>query len=484
MQGRISISLRLTLWFGGIFLIGWLLFGGAMWLVLKTTLKNERRQTLTRRIDRLEELLSRDADQTEPDRYQDFKDFAHATGNGLSEVFGSTGARAYPSPSSAAQSFPWPKARADAEQFVHVEAGGQFYWVYARPIVLSGQTMILMAAAPETGNLLVLQSFWRGLLAAAPILLLLSSLGGYWVSRRALAPVDRITSTARSIGIRNLSERLPVDGRSDELQRLAITCNAMFDRLDRSVRQIKQFTADASHELRGPLSFTRTVAEVALRNPHVDPASRVAFEDIVEEVAKAATLLDEMLTLARADAEPFAIVLKPLDLVPVLRDACAMAQPIALERRLAFAADLPLSAPMLGDETSLRRLTWILLDNALKYTPPGGRIDLSLTLTEDEATLQVRDTGVGIGAQDLPHIFDRFYRADPSRAMVEGNGLGLAIARWIAETHTAALTVTSAEGLGTTFQCSLPRLSERELAMFPQAAASSHMDSRLPAAQL
>jgi signal transduction histidine kinase len=146
------------------------------------------------------------------------------------------------------------------------------------------------------------------------------------VSRKALEPVDRITATARSISIRNLSERLPVRTTGDELQRLAETCNAMLGRLESAVNQIKQFTADASHELRGPLSFTRTVAEVALRNAHLDSRSRKAFEDIADEASKASVLLDDMLTLARADSGYFNGILEPVDLATVLEEACEMAR--------------------------------------------------------------------------------------------------------------------------------------------------------------
>ena len=380
-----SISLRLTLWFGTIFLSGWVLFGAAMWVTLKTTLKNERRLTLDRRIDRLQELLAKDPTESDADRIQDFKDFAHATGNGLAEIRHSDGTRAYPSPSAVSLNFPWPAVAPEApEQLIHINAinaSDQPYWVLERPFTLGNQRLVLLAAAPEAGNLVVLESFRRGLLASVPILLLISSLGGYWLSRRALLPVDRITATARSISIRNISERLPVTATGDELQRLAETCNAMLARLESSVLQIKQFTADASHELRGPLSFTRTIAEVALKNPQIDPESRRAFEDIVAEAANAAILLDDMLTLARADAAPFSMPLQPLDLSSLVTDVCAMARPIAAERSLALEVSQPCTAvSVLGDAPSLRRLLWILLDNALKYTHPSGRIAISLTV--------------------------------------------------------------------------------------------------------
>jgi len=455
MKSHVSISLRLTMWFGVMFFLGWVLFGTAMWLNLKRTLTGERHQTLARRVDRLQELLQKNQDEDETARYQDFADFAHATGNGLAEVFRPDGHRAYPSPSTSAAAFPWPTvASDDLERFVHIESAGQPYWVLARSFSLNGQHLFLLAAAPEAGNLVVLQSFWRGLLASAPILLLISSAGGYWVSRRALRPVDRITATARSISIRNLSERIPVTSSGDELQRLAETCNAMLGRLESAVNQIKQFTADASHELRGPLSFTRTVAEVALRNPHADPESRSAFEDIADEAAKAAVLLEEMLTLARADAVTFDGVLEPVDLTAVVEEACGMARPLADARGLALEVSCASEQWMtvLGDFQSLRRMLWVLLDNALKYTDSPGQIDVVLSAASGQATLMVRDTGIGIAQTDLPHIFDRFYRADPSRSQVEGTGLGLAIAKWIAEIHHADLSVASEERKGTTFQ--------------------------------
>jgi signal transduction histidine kinase len=312
---------------------------------------------------------------------------------------------------------------------------------------------VLAAAAPASGNLLVLDRFWRGLLYSAPILLVVSMAGGYWTSRRALRPVDRITAAARSIGIRNLSERLPVAHSHDELQRLAETCNDMLDRLEIAVRKLKQFTADASHELRGPLTLTRLIAEVALRNNGLDAQSNSAFQEIVDESAKAATLLEEMLDLARADTEPVDLVFEPVNLGGLLEEGCAKARMLAQGRDITVHLDRPAgpSPEILGNPASLHRLFWILLDNAIKYTPPAGRIDVSMHLRPDAAIVEIKDNGIGIAAADLPYIFDRFYRADPSRSETEGSGLGLSIAKWIAHVHRAQVHATSKEGLGSSF---------------------------------
>jgi signal transduction histidine kinase len=282
------------------------------------------------------------------------------------------------------------------------------------------------------------------------------------VSRRALRPVDRIAAAARSISIRNISERVPVSESNDELQRLAETCNAMLDRLESSVNQIKRFTADASHELRGPLTFTRTVAEIALKDPKTDAASRAAFQDIVDESTKAAVMLEEMLTLARADSAPTSLPRRPVDLATIVRDVCKTTQPIAERQGLALALVANAGPTLvLGDSSALKRLVWILLDNAVKYTRPNGRIAVRLNVVADQATVHVEDTGIGIAPADLPFIFDRFYRADPSRGLVEGNGLGLAIAQWIAETHGAQITVQSELERGTSFHLVFPCSSAR-----------------------
>lgn len=232
----------------------------------------------------------------------------------------------------------------------------------------------------------------------------------------------------------------------------------MLGRLESAVNQIKRFTADASHELRGPLSFTRTVAEVALKNAHLDAGSRKCFEDIADEASKASVLLEEMLTLARADSGSFGGILEPVNLAAVVEEACEMARPLADARGLflAVACGSEESTTVLGDFPSLRRILWVLLDNALKYTDSRGQIEVVLCTISGKTTLMVRDSGIGIASTDLPYIFDRFYRADPSRSQVEGTGLGLAIAKWIAEIHRADLSVVSEKCKGTTFKLTFP----------------------------
>jgi len=463
-----SISLRLTIWFSAVFFAGLALFGGVMWFTLENTLTNGRSRTLERRVERLGELLRDTRQYTPEERAAKFQAFADATGGGLIEVFRRNGARALPSPTSAAQAFPWPHVDStDRSRFSEITYLGQPYRVLAQPFATGSEMLMLCVAAPLEGNRLVLRTFSAGLLWTVPVLLVLSALGGYILSRRALRPVDQITAATRLITLSNLSERLPVPETHDELQRLSETCNDMLARLDSAVNEIKRFTADASHEFRNPVSFMRTTAELALRNRQIDAESRRAFEDIVAECGKANRLLKDMLTLARADAGNSQLAFEPVDLAAVVRAVCQKARVVAGEHghTLAFQVAEECEATVWGDYPSLHRLLWTLIDNAVKYTPAPGTIRVSVTAASGAVVLAVQDNGIGISGADMPHIFERFYRADPSRSQVEGSGLGLSIALWIANTHGASLSVQSQENAGTIFRVVFPPLpSERHRA--------------------
>src|SRR5580658_3734085 len=360
------------------------------------------------------------------------------------QVLQTNGTRAFPSPSPAAQAFPWPTITTARELFRKVIFSDQPYVVLERPFSSGSESLILCVATSLEGNRPILRTFSVGLLWTIPALLALSALGGYVISRRALQPVDRITAATRSISVSNLSERLPVPQTRDELQRLSETCNAMLARLESAVNEIKRFTGDASHELRNPVMFVRTTAELALRNRQIDAASRRAFEEIVAECGKASRLLKDMLTLARADAGNTHLAFEPVDLVEVVRIACQRARTLAEQHRHTLTPDCPEDrlATVWGDYSSLHRLLWILIDNAAKYTPAGGVIKVALQISVSQAV--------------LPHIFERFYRADPARSEVEGAGLGLSIAAWITNVHQARIAAESKPGAGTIFRVEFP----------------------------
>jgi len=455
----LSISLRLTVWFSAILLVGLGLFGISMWFDLDRTLTAGRSQTLLRRADRLGQLLADDGYDGAERPSKKLQEFASATGGGLIEVFRADGTLAYPSPSTAATGFPWPAVKnLRHEDFSELNFAGQPYRVLALPFVSGSHSLVLCLAAPLSNNRQLLQTFSAGLLWTIPLLLILSASGGYLLSTKALKPVDQITTAVRLMSVSNLSERLPVPKTGDELQRLTETCNLMLGRLQSAVEEIKRFTADASHELRNPLSFVRTSAELALRNQHADPGSRHAFEQIVEECGNANRLLSDMLTLARADVGSANLAFETVDLAEIISDVCEKARWLVKARHqtLEVSLDSASTAPVLGDYPSLRRLLWIIMENAIKYTRAGGTIHLSLRAAGHNATLRIEDNGIGIKESDLPHIFQRFYRADQSRSLVDGFGLGLAIAKWIAEVHKAEISVQSQEDVGSAFTVVFP----------------------------
>ncbi len=293
----------------------------------------------------------------------------------------------------------------------------------------------------------------------APLLLLASAVGGYWLSSRALAPVDRIIESSRQISFTNLDSRLVVPRTGDELQRLSETLNQMIQRLEAAYLSVVQFTADASHELRTPVAFIRTTAEVALVQPRTPESYRSALSSIHEESERITEIIEQLLILARADADRHTLKLAPIDVREPVSHALSKVLPIAHRKGIKLHADLPEDdATVLGDPTSLRRLFVILMDNALKYTPEGGAVTVRVSKDTDRICVAVRDTGNGIAERDLDKIFDRFYQADKARSRdAGGSGLGLSIGRWIAEAHGAEIRVESNLNPGSQFTVRFPQ---------------------------
>jgi heavy metal sensor kinase len=308
----------------------------------------------------------------------------------------------------------------------------------------------------------ILRRFGLLLLFSSPVVLACASIIGYWIGGRALAPVAEIATAARSIGAADLSRRVAVPASGDELQYLAETLNGMLSRLEAAFGHVSQFTANASHELRTPLALIRATAEVALlRVSGTADSYREALHRILSEAGKNTILLDDMLRLAQADSGARMLRTKPVDLGENVRQACERVTPLArgkgVDLRLSIAdRTLYVSA----DADHLRRLWLILLDNAIKYTPSGRAIEIRMFLSAaGSAICEVKDSGIGITDTDLPHIFERFFRADKARDRKEGGaGLGLSIAQWIVGAHGASIEVESTVGAGSTFRVVFPQL--------------------------
>ena len=292
-----------------------------------------------------------------------------------------------------------------------------------------------------------------------PGLLALAGVGGYWISRRALQPVDRITAAAESISIHNLGGQLAVPRSGDELERLSETLNRMLGRLNESVKRMSQFTADASHELRAPISIIRTTAELAVQSERTAAESREDMTAILTEAERVSKLIDSLLLFARADAGEDGLQRELIDLSTSLRQTveqcCALAEQKKIHLSRTLAAE---PVAVMGDAEAMRRLFFIIVDNAIKYTLEGGRIDIRLEVAVERAIVSVTDTGIGIAEADLPYIFDRFWRADKVRSRgMGGSGLGLSIARWISDRHQWAINAEAMPSGGSRFTVTIPR---------------------------
>jgi len=328
----------------------------------------------------------------------------------------------------------------------------------ARLVSIGGRNWIIEQGEPLSLADDSLRSFAHLLLFSVPLLIGLGTVVSYGISRRALAPVDWIIRDARSIDSGNLSERLSVPPAHDELRRLSETLNSMLDRIERSVRHIQQFTADASHELRSPLTLIRTAAEYSLRRERSHEELIDALRRIERESVRTTQLINDLLLLTRADAKVDQALNVPVDLAADVRNVVERIQPLAFDRQIDLHTELTsrllivLSGPDL-----LERLVYILVDNALKFTQAGGTVSIKLEEEDGEAILTVTDTGIGIAPDDLPHIFDRFWRADKVRSRQEGgSGLGLAIAQKISEQSGGHIDASSQLGFGSQFVVTLP----------------------------
>jgi two-component system, OmpR family, sensor kinase len=361
-------------------------------------------------------------------------------------------------------------------QYDTVTLSDQRLRIYCAPLQAGGQPVALIEVArllntyDQTASSLSLQ-----LGVGSGLALLVALALGWLVSGQALRPLERVSRTAERIGQeRDFGRRVPYRGPNDEVGRLAATFNTMLDRLQGSfadtqeaARRLeaalaaqKRFVGDASHELRTPLTAIRGNAELMQRIPNMTATDRQeSIAEIASEAQRMSRLVDDLLALARADAGHH-LRKEPVTLAPLVRGAYAAARHLPGGVRLALEEPLP-DATVVGDSDSLKQLLLILLDNACKYTPAGGRVDIGATARETTVEIAVRDTGQGIAPEDLPHIFDRFYRADQARA-AGGAGLGLSIAGWIVGEHGGQIRVQSLPGAGSVFTVTLPRAAVEE----------------------
>ncbi len=297
---------------------------------------------------------------------------------------------------------------------------------------------------------------------AGPGALLLGSYGGLLLANQVLNPVARLTRTAEEIEASDLSKRVPLPPQKDELSRLAGTFNRMIARLQGAFERQRQFTADASHEMRTPLAVMRGDIEIALRRERTPEEYRSVLTSNLEEIIRLSRLVEDLLMLARADADQSALRYAPVNIGELCTQVTEYLHPLASEKGLQWTYECPTNAPLTikGDAQRLKQMLLNLLDNAIKYTPQNGEIKLSLVEESNDAVLRVADTGRGIPAEDLPYIFERFFRHSRSTSDkgAQGFGLGLSIVKWIVTSHGGTISAASEASKGTTFTVRLPLL--------------------------
>ena len=339
--------------------------------------------------------------------------------------------------------------------------GTRYVRVLAYPITVRGRQYSVQTGIALNKSKVLVASFRTSLLLLAPVVILLAAVGGHVMSRKALRPVAELAREARRINDRNLDIRLPVSRAKDEISDLSRTLNQMLERIDKAFASVRTFTGNASHELRTPISLLRTEIEVALYRPRESEEYRAILGHLHDETTRMTSLIENLLSLARADGGAETIVLAPIRVTSLFRQVGEIWNPAMNQAMLDFCVH-PTDEDLfvLGDKQGIPRLLSILLENASKYTPPGGAVKLLASVDGQRITLSVQDTGVGISPEDELQIFDRFYRGAPmGENAPAGSGLGLALAKWIAERHGTELRVKSAPGGGSCFSFALERIS-------------------------
>ena len=279
----------------------------------------------------------------------------------------------------------------------------------------------------------------------------------WWTVGAALAPLSQLAADARRIGIGTLDRRLPVRGGGDQLDEVATAFNDTLARLEAAVGEMRQFSFALAHELRTPLTALRGEIELSLLQRRWPPEHESTLTSQIEEIDKLTRLIHQLLTLARADAGEIPVARQTVDLVAMASAVTEHLEPVAQSRDLQLRCDARGPVSVVGDGGWLERLLLNLLDNAMKFTPSGGSVSLSVSRDGDRARIDVRDTGIGMPADVLPHVFERFYRADAARSPVrEGAGLGLSLVKWIVDRHQGRIQVDSQPGKGSTFTIWLP----------------------------
>lgn len=457
-MNSLPIRWRLTAWYSSILAIILLLFGAAVYSLMGYHLLERLDRELSAELTGIDEELE-ESSTTAGLGTRLHRRFGHYE-HWLFDIRDADGSESLFTRQLGTSPFPDPQSADRPQQIsfqTHQTADGGRYRIASREIPGPQGPILARVAGSLSPDEHELNELLTSLLVAGPLALAAAIVGGYVLARRALAPIDQMTRLARDITVGRLNRRIEIPNRQDELGRLACTLNDMIGRLEKSFADMQQFTADAAHELRTPITVMRSEAEVTLRAPRTAEEYRKSLESLLEEFERLTNLADQLLYLCREDAGTNQPAKSNVRLDRLAAEVAEHVHALAEEKGIKLDASRLTECRAQGDADALRRLFFNVLENAVKYTQEHGTVTLELNSYNGQAEILVSDTGVGIPAEHLPHIFKRFYRADAAR-QDEGTGLGLAISRAIVESHSGQIEISSTTGNGTRVRITLPNV--------------------------
>lgn len=462
---KLPIRVRLGLWFSLVFALAVAMLGGVSWHMFEASIYNIQGRELYERVRSVQRFMdSRPETESRAELERAIAEtFANTHGGKWLQIRDSNGTWLYRSPHvvQAQPDLPLPRAAAASGTIVRFNAEGIAVLALVKPIQTHGLPYTVEMGMTLNYTREILDSFLRTVLILTPFALLLAGLAGYFMSRKAFEPIMAIAKEARSIDRNSLNRRLIVPESHDEISHLSETLNHMLGRIEAGFRSVREFTANAAHELRTPITVMRTEVDIALCFPRSDREYVDSLKQVQAEAERMAGIIDDLLSLARADADTEILHFQPTPLEQLLEQAISPWRAKMMETGIRLEVAVPAEELIVEcDRPGILRILNIFLENAWKHTPEGGWIRVSLQPSPESVSLTVGDSGVGIAAEHLSHIFDRFYRAGkPLHTATLGSGIGLALAKQIAERHGTKIEVHSVLGEGSSFSLALKRLS-------------------------
>lgn len=458
-----SIYFRLIAWYSVLIVIVSLILGAYTYQSLKTRLHEERVGQLDRRAQQIGKIILKDS--------QDTKEVARR----INAVWTPEASNRFIRIIKSDRSVLYVSGRPEDDTFNpdsilvpkilptkfstrrEKQEGNSDLLIVSVPQHLKEGSFLIEMGIPTDQMDLALHELISTLLFSLPVLIFIVTGGGFYLVHRSLMPVEKMRATAEKITFGNLSSRLPIIPSGDALEQLSVTLNQMLERLEESYQQVARFSADASHELRTPLAIMRVELESLVQEKSLPQHLQERVGNVLEETEYLSRITENLFTISRMDAGEAKMENRKFNLPELLTGVAEQMLPLAQEKQIALETTKSTPVSIEGDPTRFKQVIVNLLDNAIKYTPAGGKITLRVFATPQKAYLEVSDNGIGISALALPHVFERFYRANESRSRVStGGGLGLSIVRSIVQAHGGKVSVQSQEGNGTRITIEVP----------------------------